>query len=143
MFEQLGGKRTPAVGWGMGIERMLLLLEAVGVAMPAEPVDIYAIVPASEALPAAMVTCEALRSAGVSVQMHAAGAEGLAGMKVQFKKADASGARYAVVFGADELARGEATLKDLRNPATPQAAVPLEPVDALVSRIRSAPPRAS
>jgi len=64
-------------------------------------------------------------------------------MKAQFKKADASGARYAVVFGADELARGEATLKDLRNHATPQAAVRLEPVDALASRIRSAPPRAS
>jgi histidyl-tRNA synthetase len=143
MFEQLGGKRTPAVGWGMGIERMLLLLEAVGAARPAEPLDVYAIVPRAEALPAAMVTCEALRAAGVSVQMHAAGANGLAGMKAQFKKADASGARYAVIFGADELARGEATLKDLRNPATPQAAVRLEPVDALVSRIRSASPRAS
>jgi ATP phosphoribosyltransferase regulatory subunit HisZ len=45
MFEQLGGKRTPAVGWGMGIERMLLLLEAVGVQMASEPVDVYAIVP--------------------------------------------------------------------------------------------------
>ena len=74
MFEQLGGKRTPAVGWGMGIERMLLLLEAVGVAMPAEPVDVYAIVPGPEALPVAMATCEALRAAGLSVQMHAAGA---------------------------------------------------------------------
>src|SRR6478736_6443776 len=55
MFEQLGGRRTPAVGWGMGIERMLLLLEAVGVAIPAEPIDVYAIVPNPEALPVAMV----------------------------------------------------------------------------------------
>jgi histidyl-tRNA synthetase len=143
MFEQLGGKRTPAVGWGMGIERMLLLLEAVGAALPTEPVDVYAIVPGPEALPAAMVTCEALRGAGVSVQMHAAGAEGQGSMKAQFKKADASGARYALVFGPDELARGEAGLKDLRNPTTPQIAIPLEPVDALVSRITSAPTRAS
>jgi histidyl-tRNA synthetase len=143
MFEQLGGKRTPAVGWGMGIERMLLLLEAVGAAMPAEPVDVYAIVPGPAALPMAMVTCEALRAAGVSVQMHAAGAEGQGSIKAQFKKADASGARYAVIFGPDELARGEAGLKDLRNPTTAQVAVPLEPIDALVSRITSVPARAS
>jgi histidyl-tRNA synthetase len=127
----------------MGIERMLLLLEAVGVAMPAAPVDVYAIVPGADALPVAMVTCEALRGAGVSVQMHAAGVEGQGSMKAQFKKADASGARYAVIFGPDELARGEASLKDLRNPAAAQIAVPLEPVDALVSRIKSAPTRTS
>ena len=143
MFEQLGGKRTPAVGWGMGIERMLLLLEAVAVAMPAEPVDVYAIIPAPQALPVAMVTCEALRAAGVAVQMHAVAAEGQASMKAQFKKADASGARHALVFGPDELARGEASLKDLRNPATPQVAVALEPVDALVSRITAAAKRPS
>ena len=99
--------------------------------------------PGAEALPVAMATCEALRAAGLSVQMHAAGAEGQGSMKAQFKKADASGARHALVFGPDELARGEAGLKDLRNPATPQAAVALEPVDALVSRIRSAPTRPS
>ncbi len=45
LFEQLGGKPTPAIGWGMGVERMLLLLEAVGVAMPAPAVDVYAVVP--------------------------------------------------------------------------------------------------
>jgi histidyl-tRNA synthetase len=90
-----------------------------------------------------MVTCEALRAAGLAVQMHAAGAEGQGSMKAQFKKADASGARHALIFGPDELARGEAGLKDLRNPATPQAAVALEPVDALASRIRSAPTRPS
>jgi histidyl-tRNA synthetase len=143
MFEQLGGKRTPAVGWGMGIERMLLLLEAVGVAMPSEPVDVYAIVPSAEALATAMATCEALRAAGLAVQMHAAGAEGQGSMKAQFKKADASGARHAVVFGPDELARGQVGVKDLRNPATPQAAVALDPVDALVSRIKNASTRAS
>jgi len=143
MFEQLGGKRTPAVGWGMGIERMLLLLEAVGVAMPSEPLDAYAIVPSGEALAVAMATCEALRAAGLAVLMHAAGAEGQGSMKAQFKKADASGARYALVFGPDELARGQVALKDLRNPATPQAAVALDPVYALVSRIKSASTRAS
>jgi len=143
LFEQLGGKRTPAVGWGMGIERMLLLLEAVGVPMPDAAVDVYAIVPGPAALAVATVTCEALRAAGVSVQMHAAAGEGQGSMKAQFKKADASGARHAIIFGPDELARGEAGLKDLRNPATPQVAVALEPIDGLVSRLRSAPTRAS
>jgi histidyl-tRNA synthetase len=143
LFEQLGGKPTPAVGWGMGIERMLLLLEAIGIAAPGSGLDAYAIVPAADALPAALLQCEKLRAAGVSVQMHAASAEGQGSMKSQFRKADASGARYAIVFGADELARGEASLKDLRNPSTPQISVALDPVDALVSRIKSAPARTS
>ena len=115
LFEQLGGKPTPAVGWGMGIERMLLLLESVGVAMPGAAADVYAIVPNAKALAAAMNTCEALRAAGVSVLMHAGGAEGRGSMKSQFRKADASGARYAIVFGDDELARGEVALKPLRD----------------------------
>jgi histidyl-tRNA synthetase len=125
LFEQLGGKRTPAVGWGMGIERMLLLLEAVGVAMPASAPDVYAIVPDRDALAVATNACEALRAAGVAVQMHAAAGDGPGSMKAQFKKADASGARYALIFGADERARGEASLKSLRDPAAAQRTVAL------------------
>jgi histidyl-tRNA synthetase len=125
MFEQLGGKPTPAIGWGMGVERMLLLLEVVGVPMPAAAVDVYAIVPGPMALPVALATCEALRAAGVSVQMHAAGAEGWGGMKAQFRRADVSGARYALVFGDDELARGEVAVKPLRDAAATQRLVAL------------------
>ena len=125
MFEQLGGKPTPAVGWGMGVERMLLLLEAVGVAMPGPALDVYAIVPGREALPVALTTCEALRAIGVSVQMHAAGAEGWGSMKAQFRRADASGARHALVFGDDELARGEVALKPLREADATQRLVAL------------------
>ncbi|MDQ6640510.1 MAG: histidine--tRNA ligase [Pseudomonadota bacterium] len=128
LFEQLGGKRTPAVGWGMGIERMLLLLEAVGVAMPAATVDVYAIVACAETLAVAMTTCEALRAAGVSVQMHAAASDGQGSMKAQFRKADASGARYALIFGADELARGEVALKSLRDAAAAQRSLRLADV---------------
>ncbi len=125
LFEQLGGKPTPAVGWGMGVERMLLLLEALGVAMPASAVDVYAVVPGPQALPAALAACEALRAAGLSVQMHAAGADGWGGMKAQFRRADASGARHALVFGDDELARGEVAVKALRDAAAPQRLMPL------------------
>jgi histidyl-tRNA synthetase len=128
LFEQLGGKPAPAVGWGMGIERMLLLLEAVGVDPSTPAPDVYAIVPDAQALAQALRTCEALRAAGVSVQMHAAGAEGRGSMKSQFKKADASGARYALVFGADERARGEASVKPLRDAGEPQRSVALDDV---------------
>ena len=60
---------------------------------------------------------QALVTKGVSVQMHSptAAGEGMGSMKSQFKKADASGARYALVFGADELARGAVTVKPLRD----------------------------
>ena len=125
LFEQLGGKPTPAVGWGMGIERMLLLLEAVGIAPPAVVPDVYAVVPSAAMLSVAMSTCETLRSAGVSVQMHAAGRDGWGSMKSQFKRADASGARFALIFGDDELAQGMVALKSLRDPSKPQRTLPL------------------
>ena len=75
----------------------------------------YAIIPDASALPVAIRTLQALRSAGVSAQMHAGSGEGLGSMKSQFKKADASGAAHALVFGGDELARGEVTVKSLRD----------------------------
>ncbi|MBS0315946.1 MAG: histidine--tRNA ligase [Proteobacteria bacterium] len=125
LFEQLGGKPTPAVGWGMGMERMLLLLDAVGANPPPEAPDAYAIVPAPDAMTTALVACEALRAAGVSVQMHAAGADGWGGMKAQFRRADASGARYALIFGADELANGQVAVKHLRDGSGAQRLEPL------------------
>lgn len=116
LIEQLGGKPTPAVGFGMGMERMLLLLEEVGVA-PAAPVpDAYAVVPSAQGLPKVMVALEALRAAGVSVVLH----PGQSSMKSQFKKADASGAAHALVFGEDELARGEVAIKPLRDASASQ-----------------------
>lgn len=115
LFEILGGKPTPAVGWGMGLERVLELLKEQGASTAAPAPDAYAVIPESDALPVAMKTVQQLRMAGVAVQMHAGTGEGLGSMKSQFKKADASGARYALIFGADELARGEVTVKSLRD----------------------------
>jgi len=122
LFELIGGKPAPAVGWGMGIERVLDLLQQEGLAPPPVPPVAYAIVPDAAALPSAVVCVEALRAAGVSVLLHAAGKDGPGSMKSQFKKADASGARYALVFGADELARGEVAVKPLRDAAAAQTA---------------------
>ncbi len=125
LFEQLGGKPTPAIGWGLGIERLLLLLEAIGAEVPVVPPQVYAVVPSSTALGAAMSTCEALRAAGVSVLMHGAGREAWGSMKSQFKRADASGARYALIFGDEEVAQGLVAIKSLRDAAEPQRTVSL------------------
>ena len=138
LFEQLGGKPTPAVGWGMGVERMLLLLEAVGVQPPASALDVYAVVPNASATPVATATCEALRAAGIRVQMHAAGADAWGSMKSQFKRADASGARHALIFGDDELARGEASVKNLRDADQPQRSARLADVPALIAELLNA-----
>ncbi|MCD2513702.1 histidine--tRNA ligase [Comamonas endophytica] len=121
LIEQIGGKAAPAVGWALGVERVLELVKEAGVATAAPVPDAYAVVPDAAALAQVSRVVQQLRAAGVSVQMHspsgaAGGAgEGMGSMKSQFKKADASGARFALVFGADELARGEVTVKSLRD----------------------------
>ncbi len=125
LIAQLGGKAAPAVGWGMGIERVLLLLDAAAIEVPDPAPLVYAIVPGPEAMTVALTTCEALRAAGVSVQMHAATENGWSSIKAQFKRADASGARYALVFGSDELARGEVACKPLRDAGAEQRSFPL------------------
>ena len=89
-------------------------------------------VPNASAVPKAMATLEGLRAAGVPVLMHAGGGS----MKAQFKRADASGARYAIIFGDDELARGEVALKDLRDAAAAQRTVALADVAALAGQLQ-------
>ena len=128
LIEQLGGKPAPAVGFGMGIERVLLLLEAVGIAAPPTAPDFFAIVPEAAASGPALATCEALRGLGAAVLMHAAASDAWGSMKSQFKRADASGARFALIFGADEIARGEVACKDLRDPQAVQQNLPLAEV---------------
>jgi histidyl-tRNA synthetase len=120
LIGEIGGKPAPAVGWALGVERVLELVKEQGAALPALAPDAYAVVPDVAAMPVALKTLQGLRAAGASVQMHAATAEGLGSMKSQFKKADASGARYALIFGADELAQGKVTVKSLRDGAGAQ-----------------------
>ena len=115
LFEQIGGKAAPAVGWALGVERILELLKEQG-RLPETPVpDAYAVIPDASAVPAVLPVLRALRAAGVSVLMHTGSAEGMGSMKSQFKKADASGARYALIFGGDELAQGMVAVKPLRS----------------------------
>ena len=134
LFEQLGGKPTPAIGFGLGIERLLLLLQEIGVPVPGASPDVYAVLPDAAALPQAMVVLDALRAAGLSVQMHAGGGS----LKAQFKKADASGARHALVFGTDELAQGQVAVKPLRDAAAGQVLRPLRGVADWAPALRTA-----
>jgi histidyl-tRNA synthetase len=133
LIEQVGGKPAPAVGWALGVERVLELLKEQGTLPEATGPDVYAIVPDAAALPVVFSTLQTLRSQGMSVQMHAGSGEGMGSMKSQFKKADSSGARFALIFGGDELARGEVTLKALRDGAGAQQPIPLSEVSARVA----------
>ena len=115
LIEQVGGKSAPAVGWGLGIERLLELVKEQSEPMAALAPDVYAIIPDVASLPLALQIIERLRAAGVAVQMHAGSGEGMGSMKSQFKKADGSGAAFGLIFGADEMANGQVTVKSLRD----------------------------
>lgn len=137
LIEQIGGKPAPAVGWALGVERVLELVKEQGVAVPQPSPDAYAIVPDAAAMPVALKTLQALRQAGASVQMHAAAAEGLGSMKSQFKKADASGARFALVFGAEELSKGMVAVKALRDGSGAQVLRPIAEAASWAASLQS------
>ena len=138
LIEQIGGKAAPAVGWGMGIERVLELIKELNIQWDRPSIDAYAILPDAQHLPQAVTVLQALRNAGVSVQMHgAATAEGMGSMKSQFKKADASGARCALIFGGDEMQRGMVTVKQLRDGAGAQTEYAIDNVAAWAPQLRA------
>ena len=97
------------------VERVLELIKEQGndVLMPV--LDAYAVIPEASALPIALKALQQLRAAGISVQMHSGlSLDGMGSMKSQFKKADSSGARFALIFGATELGQGCVAIKPLR-----------------------------
>jgi len=137
LVEMCGGKPTPAAGFAMGVERLLELMKAAGEQFAPNQCDAYVVHQGEAAQLQAFVVAERLRDAGLDVILHCAAAGAGSSFKSQMKRADASGAAYAVILGEDELARGEATVKDLR--AAQQCAVALEGVvDYLVDQISGA-----
>lgn len=136
LIEQIGGKPAPACGWALGMERVLELIKEAGGEAPSAAPQAYAVLTSAELMPQAMALCEALRRAGGRIQLHVGGGS----MKSQMKKADASGARWAVVFGPDELAAGQVALKDLRGAqdAQQQRTLPIDPLDDLLALLRAA-----
>jgi histidyl-tRNA synthetase len=138
LIEMIGGKPAPAVGWGLGIERVLDLLQQEGLQPPARPPDAYVVLGDAAALPVATAAAEALRAAGLAVLLHAGGKDGPGSFKAQFKRADASGARHALIFGPDELARGEVSVKPLRDAAMPQVSRALADIAVWGAALRNA-----
>ncbi len=127
LIELLGGKSAPAVGFAIGMERLLDLWEqSVQLDQPAE-CDVYVVHQGEDAQRLAARVGEDLRDAGLSVIVHA----GSAGFKSQFKRADASGARVAVILGADEVAAQTASVKFLRADAQGEAAQQQVPLAGL------------
>jgi histidyl-tRNA synthetase len=108
LFEQLGGKSTPACGFGMGMERVLLTMQACDVQAFDEP-DVFVVHSGEAAEVAAWKLAEQWRDAGKRVVLGNGGS-----FKSQMKKADASGARFAAIIGDDEVATESVTLKPLR-----------------------------
>ena len=117
LIEQIGGKPAPAVGWALGVERVLELIKEQGARVPMPVPDVYAVIPEISSLPVALQVLQHLRTAGVNVQMHSGiSLDSMGSMKSQFKKADASGARFALIFGSAELEQGCVAVKPLRSP---------------------------
>ncbi|STQ90867.1 histidyl-tRNA synthetase [Iodobacter fluviatilis] len=109
LVEMLGGKPCPAVGFGLGIERILLLIEEQAVVVPLAAPDAYIVHLGDAAGRLAFAAAQQLRTAGLKVVLHCGGGS----FKSQFKKADASQARYAVVIGETEAETQSANLKTL------------------------------
>ncbi|MFN8508836.1 MAG: histidine--tRNA ligase [Dehalococcoidia bacterium] len=132
LLEILGGPHTPAVGFGSGIERIILEMQKheVAVAEPPAP-DVFLIHRAENAARAVTQLAGSLRSRAIAVVVAESGRS----MKSQFRSADASKARFAVIVGDDELARGVAMVKDLRGGGD-QREVPLDGVAEAIAGLR-------
>ena len=121
LVAQLGGKPAPAAGFAMGVERLLALWQECGGEAERVVPDVYVVHAGEAAQRAAFRVAEALRGTGFAVTLHCGGG----GFKSQMKRADASGAPFAVVIGDDEAAAGEVSLKPLRD-GSEQIRVPMD-----------------
>ncbi len=129
LVEQLGGPATPAVGWALGMERLVLLLQAGKTVPSASSPDLYLINRGMEAERQALRLARQWRGQGLAVELDASGAA----FGKQFKRADRSGAAWAAVIGDSEAAEGVVVLKDLRG-EQPERRLPPEAVAGALGR---------
>ena len=141
LIGQLGGPATPAIGWALGMERLLLVLEAAAQADPQGPAarlvraqapDAYLVNRGDRAESAGLSLARALRQQGLMVELDSSGSA----FGKQFKRADRSGARWALVLGDEEVERGEVRLKSL-NQQSEESTVALSGIAAMVELLRS------
>ena len=113
LVEKLGGRSTPAIGWAMGIERLVALFEACGGEAPATDADVYVVAVGEGALEQAIAIAEDLRDkvAGIRIDVNLGGGS----FKSQLKRADKSNAEYALILGEQEIAEKRIGLKPLRS----------------------------
>jgi len=128
LVELLGGLSMPAVGFALGVDRVLLGLEARGESAPAQPLAVYGVAVGDEARAALAKLMADLHAAGLAADMDFEARS----LKAQMKRANRRGARFALILGAEELAAGEATLRDMREGT--QERVPCAQVPATVRR---------
>ena len=137
---QLGGPATPAIGWALGMERLLLVLEAAAKADPMGPAarlvsarapDAYLVNRGERAESVGLAPARALRQQGLTVELDGSGAS----FGKQFKRADRSGARWAVVLGDEEAERSEVRLKPLKQQSE-ESTVALSEIAAMVELLR-------
>nr|HNH53049.1 histidine--tRNA ligase [Nitrosomonas sp.] len=129
LIEQMGGKHTPACGFAMGIERILALMNETGVKIPQSEVDAYVVYQGEMAAKFCWKVAEYFRDNGLKVILHCGGGN----FKSQMKKADASGARFAIIIGDDEANDSEVSIKPLRE-AVEQVRVGLNEAVALLKQ---------
>ncbi|NJN51395.1 MAG: histidine--tRNA ligase [Gammaproteobacteria bacterium] len=129
LIERLGGRATPGAGFGIGLDRLVLLVQSVAGTTPLPGIDGYCVVMDAQFAVAGMRLADALRAAGLTIRVHAGGGK----LKSQMKRADASGARFALILGEDEIAQGRVSVKWLRQDV-PQETVALDALAAYLAR---------
>ena len=131
LIEQLGGKPTPAIGFAIGVERVIECLTQSGQVDTSAATDVYVVHQGGATAARAFLTAERLRDAGLDVICHA----GEASMKSQMKRADASGAEFAVIIGEAELASDSASVKNLRAPLGVKSEQRIVPIQILADTL--------
>ena len=132
LVEQLGGKTTPACGFAMGVERLIALIKESGGEPAAPAPDVYLVHQGDAASRMAFRVAEGLRDQGINVLQHCGGGS----FKSQMKKADGSGATFAVIIGDDEAMTGEAQLKPLREEGSAQLKLKIDDLaEAIIGQL--------
>jgi len=129
LVAQLGGRDTPAVGWALGIERIVELLQAEGVAAAETPPDVHLVAAGDAERRFGFKLAEELRERIPGLRLSIGGPA--AGFKAQLRRADKSGAQYALILGETELAAGKISLKPLREDRPQQLVTVEECIDLL------------
>lgn len=111
---QLGGRDTPALGFAMGLERLVALLQEQGELEPDGAPHVYLVMAGAGTTEVGLLLAERLRDADTRLRIRSNCGGG--GFKAQFKRADKSGARFALILGEDEASKQVVSVKDLRDP---------------------------